>query len=51
MTAAGSDDACAKSTSNLRRIADEGAGYGLTLEGISAADATRRMATKAAAAE
>ena len=32
-------------TQKLRRIIDEGAGYGLALEGISAADVARRMAT------
>jgi enoyl-CoA hydratase/carnithine racemase len=31
-------------TQKLRRIIDEGAGYGLALEGISAADVARRMA-------
>lgn len=31
-------------TQTLRRIVDEGAGYGLALEGISAADVARRMA-------
>ena len=31
-------------TQKLRRIVDEGAGYGLALEGISAADVARRMA-------
>lgn len=31
-------------TQKLRRIIDEGAGYGLALEGISAADLARRMA-------
>ena len=30
-------------TQKLRRIVDEGAGYGLALEGISAADVARRM--------
>ena len=33
-------------TQKLRRIIDEGAGYGLALEGISAADVARRMAAK-----
>lgn len=32
-------------TQKLRRIIDEGTGYGLALEGISAADVARRMAT------
>jgi enoyl-CoA hydratase/carnithine racemase len=32
------------STQKLRRIVDEGVGYGLALEGISAADAARSMA-------
>ncbi|SDN51414.1 Enoyl-CoA hydratase/carnithine racemase [Paenibacillus sp. yr247] len=32
-------------TQNLRRIVDEGVGYGLALEGISAADVARSMAT------
>lgn len=31
-------------TQKLRRVVDEGAGYGLALEGISAADVARRMA-------
>jgi hypothetical protein len=31
-------------TQKLRRIVDEGIGYGLALEGISAADVARRMA-------
>lgn len=34
-------------TQKLRRIVDEGAGYGLALEGISAADVARRMAANA----
>lgn len=34
-------------TQKLRRIIDEGAGYGLALEGISAADVARRMAASA----
>lgn len=34
-------------TQRLRRVVDEGAGYGLALEGISAADVARRMATVA----
>jgi enoyl-CoA hydratase/carnithine racemase len=34
-------------TQKLRRIIDEGAGYGLALEGISAADVARRMAPAA----
>lgn len=34
-------------TQRLRRIIDEGAGYGLALEGISAADVGRRMAAAA----
>ncbi len=34
-------------TQRLRRIVDEGAGYGLALEGISAADVARRMAATA----
>jgi hypothetical protein len=29
-------------TQKLRRVIDEGAGYGLALEGISAADVARR---------
>src|SRR5437879_12173860 len=33
-------------TQKLRRIVDQGAGYGLALEGISAADVARRMAAK-----
>ncbi|BAM90422.1 enoyl-CoA hydratase/isomerase [Bradyrhizobium oligotrophicum S58] len=33
-------------TQKLRRIIDEGAGYGLALEGISAADVARRMAAQ-----
>ena len=33
-------------TQKLRRIIDEGVGYGLALEGISAADVARAMATK-----
>ncbi|WP_066685043.1 enoyl-CoA hydratase/isomerase family protein [Sphingomonas sp. CCH18-H6] len=33
-------------TQKLRRIVDEGAGYGLALEGISAADVARRMAAQ-----
>jgi enoyl-CoA hydratase/carnithine racemase len=33
-------------TQKLRRIIDEGVGYGLALEGISAADVARSMATK-----
>jgi hypothetical protein len=33
-------------TQKLRRIVDEGAGYGLALEGISAADVARRTAAK-----
>jgi enoyl-CoA hydratase/carnithine racemase len=33
-------------TQKLRRIVDEGVGYGLALEGISAADVARRMAAK-----
>lgn len=32
-------------TQKLRRIVDEGVGYGLALEGISAADVARRVAT------
>ena len=32
-------------TQKLRRIVDEGAGYGLALEGISAADVARSMAS------
>jgi hypothetical protein len=32
-------------TQKLRRIIDEGAGYGLALEGISAAEVARSMAT------
>jgi hypothetical protein len=31
-------------TQNLRRIIDEGVGYGLALEGISAADVARTRA-------
>lgn len=34
-------------TQKLRRIIDEGVGYGLALEGISAAEVARAMATKA----
>ncbi len=34
-------------TQKLRRVIDEGAGYGLALEGISAADVALRMATAA----
>lgn len=34
-------------TQRLRRIIDEGTGYGLALEGISAADVARRMAAAA----
>jgi len=34
-------------TQKLRRIVDEGAGYGLALEGISAADVARSMAASA----
>lgn len=34
-------------TQKLRRIVDEGAGYGLALEGISAADVARSMAAQA----
>lgn len=34
-------------TQKLRRIIDEGAGYGLALEGISAADVARSMAAQA----
>ena len=34
-------------TQKLRRIVDEGTGYGLALEGISAADVARSMAAKA----
>ncbi|POR50796.1 enoyl-CoA hydratase/isomerase family protein [Bosea psychrotolerans] len=34
-------------TQKLRRIIDEGVGYGLALEGISAAEVARTMATKA----
>ncbi|SDP23833.1 Enoyl-CoA hydratase/isomerase, partial [Paenibacillus sp. yr247] len=34
-------------TQKLRRIIDEGIGYGLALEGISAADVARSMASKA----
>jgi enoyl-CoA hydratase/carnithine racemase len=33
-------------TQKLRRVIDEGVGYGLALEGISAADVARSMATK-----
>jgi enoyl-CoA hydratase/carnithine racemase len=33
-------------TQKLRRIIDEGVGYSLALEGISAADVARRMAAK-----
>ena len=33
-------------TQKLRRIIDEGAGYGLALEGISAADVARAAATE-----
>lgn len=33
-------------TQKLRRIVEEGAGYGLALEGISAADVARRMAAQ-----
>lgn len=33
-------------TQKLRRIIDDGAGYGLALEGISAADVARRMAAQ-----
>jgi enoyl-CoA hydratase/carnithine racemase len=34
-------------TQKLRRIVDEGSGYSLALEGISAADVARAMATQA----
>jgi len=34
-------------TLKLRRIIDEGAGYGLALEGVSAADVALRMAAAA----
>jgi hypothetical protein len=37
---------CAALTQKLRRVIDEGIGYGLALEGISAADAARRAAAK-----
>jgi enoyl-CoA hydratase/carnithine racemase len=33
-------------TQKLRRIVDEGAGYGLALEGISAAEVARSMAAQ-----
>lgn len=33
-------------TQQLRRLIDEGAGYGLALEGISAADVARSMAAQ-----
>jgi hypothetical protein len=33
-------------TQKLRRIIDQGVGYSLALEGISAADVARRMAAK-----
>ncbi len=34
-------------TQKLRRLVDEGVGYGLALEGISAAEVARAMAAKA----
>ena len=33
-------------TQRLRRLVDEGAGYGLALEGVSAADVARSMAAQ-----
>ena len=33
-------------TQKLRRLVDEGTGYGLALEGITAADVARRQAAK-----
>jgi hypothetical protein len=33
-------------TQKLRRIIEDGAGYGLALEGISAADVARRMSAQ-----